>query len=99
MNKLDELRDYVSKLFEKATEKETIERVAVVTSKIDEIEADTKASQDEYNKLLKDYKDVVIHSSFKPLNNSDRGADIPNANASNINDIFDAALKNAMEQK
>lgn len=98
MSKLDELRQYVTKLFENATAKETIEQAAVVSSKIDEIEADAKASEEDYNKLLKDYKDVVIHSSFKPLNNSDKGADSP-ITSFNADNAFEDALKSVMEQK
>ena len=64
MSKCEELKNFISQLFETATDKAIIEKTAVVSSKIDEIEAEQKASSEEYNKLLKDYKDVVIHSSF-----------------------------------
>ena len=98
MNKLDELKDYVSKLFENATEKDIIEKAAVVSSKIDEIASEQTKQQEEYNSLLKDYKEVVIHSSFKPANNADKGADIPSANSANLDSIIADALKKAMEK-
>lgn len=97
MSKLDELKDYVSKLFEQATEKEIIEKSAVVSSKIDEIASEQKKQEDDYNALLKDYKDVVIHSSFKPLNNSDTGAKLPSAGLQSLDNIFADAIKQAME--
>ena len=95
--KLDELRNYVSKLFESATEKTIIEQAAVVASKIDEIASEQKKQEEDYNKLLKDYKDVVIHSSFKPANQADKGADIPSAGHQSLDNIFDDAIKHAME--
>lgn len=98
MSKLEDLRNYVSNLFESATEKDIIEKAAVVSSKIDEIEADTKASQDDYNKLLKDYKEVVIHSSFKPSSQHDTGADCPNT-FFDENKSFEEALKSVLDKK
>lgn len=97
MNKLEELKQYVSKLFESATEKSIIEQSAVVSSKIDEIASEQKKQEDDYNALLKDYKDVVIHSSFKPLDKSDTGAKLPSAGYQSLDNIFDDAIKHAME--
>lgn len=98
MSKCEELRNFISQLFEAATDKSIIEKTAVVSSKIDEIEAEQRASSEDYNKLLKDYKDVVIHSSFKPANSADRGADSP-ITTFNANDAFEAALKSVMDNK
>lgn len=98
MSFTSELRQLISQLFDAAADKETIQKAAVVSSKIDEIEAEQKASQENYNNLLKDYKDVVLHTSFKPLNASDKGADGPTANL-DPNQAFEEALKQAMNQK
>lgn len=98
MNKLEELRDYVSKLFESATEKGIIEQAAVVSSKIDEIASEQKKQEDDYNALLKDYKDVVIHSSFKPLDKSDKGAALPAPSHQSFDSIFDDALSKWKEE-
>ena len=76
MSKTEELRNYIAELFQASADKTVIEKAAVVTNKIDEIEAENKASQESYNKLLNDYKDVVLHSSFKPANQADKGADL-----------------------
>lgn len=92
MSKINELRDYISKLFEAATDKNAIEKAAVVSSKIDEIEAEQKASNESYEKLLKDYKDVVLHSSFKPLNSEDKGADGPSAQNFDANKMFEEVI-------
>lgn len=98
MSFTSELRDLMSQLFGAATDRETIEKAAVVSSKIDEIEAEQKASQENYNNLLKDYKDVVLHTSFKPLNASDKGADSPIA-VFNPDTAFEDALKSVMDKK
>ena len=76
MSKTEELRNYISQLFQASTDKTVIEKAAVVNNKIDELEAENKASKESYDKLLNDYKDVVLHSSFKPVNQADTGADL-----------------------
>jgi hypothetical protein len=70
MDKLTELKEHVAKLFAAATDKETIEKAAVVNQKIDEAIEEANKKNSDYQALLKDYKDVVLHSSFKP-NNTD----------------------------
>lgn len=79
-NKLEELRNLISNLFDQATEKSVIEKGAIAQQKITEIEEEKKQQEEEYNSLLKDYKDVVLHSSFKP-----NMADKTGANAGDFN--------------
>ena len=98
MATLEELRKHIADLFAAAEDKNIISQAAVVSNKIDELEAEQNKEKENYNKLLNDYKDVVLHSSFKPLNNRDAGAGVPQAKVSNINDILDAALKNYCEE-
>lgn len=71
MTKTEELRNHMAALFEKCTDKETISQLGVINNTIEQIEAETKAKDEEYTSLLKDYKDVVLHSSFKPQSNVD----------------------------
>lgn len=66
MNKLEELKNYVADLFGAATDKTIIEKSAVVSQKIEEIEKEQTQLSSDYQKLLTDYKDVVLHSSFTP---------------------------------
>lgn len=66
MNKLEELRDFVADLFSTATDKTTIEKSAIVSQKINEIATEHTKLSNDYASLLKDYKDVVLHTSFKP---------------------------------
>lgn len=97
MSKLDELRNYVANLFEKATEKDVIEKAAIVSNKIDEISEEQKTSEENYNKLLKDYKDVVLHSSFKPQQGETSTYEpVPSFDPEKA---FEEAIKSAMAQK
>ena len=77
MDKITELRNLVADLFSAATDKTTIEKSAIFNQKLNELEADKQKSDEEYQTLLKDYKDVVLHTSFKD-NHVDNG--VPNSN-------------------
>lgn len=68
MNKLEELKNFVADLFSAATDKTTIEKSAIVNQKFEEAQKEQTKLQDDYAHLLNDYKDVVLHSSFKPDN-------------------------------
>lgn len=97
MTKLDELRSYVTKLFENTTDKAAIENAAVVSSKIDEIAAEQEAARKNYDDLLKDYKEVIIHSSFKPIDKNDRGADSPSVTFFDPNKAFEEAINGQLK--
>lgn len=93
MGKLDELKNYVADLFNAATDKTVIEKCAVVTKKIEEVEEEHKQLNNDYQSLLKDYKDVVVHSSYKPSAGAEAKSGVPgnfDANAA-FNEFF---LKN-----
>lgn len=72
MTKTEELRNHISKLFEACEDKQTISQLGVIKNTLDEIDAEAKAKDDEYKTLLNDYKDVVLHSSYKPQSNVDQ---------------------------
>ena len=65
MGKLEELRQMVSDLFAEAEKKEVIEKAALVSNKIDEVEKEQNLLVDKNAELLKSYKDLVLHTSFK----------------------------------
>ena len=66
MSKLEELKQMVAELFEQATDTTTIQKSAVVGAKIDEIAKEEQELVDKHAELLKEYRQAVIHSSFKP---------------------------------
>ena len=69
MNKLDQLRQMVAELFAAAEDKTTIQKSAIINEKFNEVEAESTKIKEDYDNLLKDYKDVVLHTSFKPQEN------------------------------
>lgn len=77
MNKLEELKNYVADLFSAATDKTVIEKSAIVSHKIEEIEQEQTQLSSDYQKLLSDYKDAVLHTSFAPKSATDNTGGIP----------------------
>ena len=73
MNKLEELKKYVADLFGAATDKTIIEKSAVVSQKLEEVEQEQTQLRSDYQKLLTDYKDVVLPPSFKPSSGDNSG--------------------------
>lgn len=65
MGKLDELRKVVGQMFENATEKEQIEQSVKINNCIDEVEKEQKELIDKDAELIKSYKELVKHTSFK----------------------------------
>lgn len=65
MTKLEQLKQTVASLFEKATEKEEIEKLAKVNNSIAEVEAEQKALTDKNAELITSYKELVKHTSFR----------------------------------
>lgn len=77
MDKLEELKKYVADLFSAATDKTIIEKSAVVSQKIEEVEQEQTKLGSDYQKLLNDYKDVILHTSFKPAAGEDTSGGVP----------------------
>lgn len=65
MTKLEQLKATVAQLFENATEKEDIEKLAKVNNSISEVEAEQKELTDKNAELIKSYKELIKHTSFK----------------------------------
>lgn len=64
MNKLEELKSYVADLFNNATEKTQIDQLSRIQELTTGVEAEHKAMVDKNAELIKDYKDLVQHTSF-----------------------------------
>lgn len=65
MGKLEELRNMVAQMFENATEKEDIEKLAKINGSISGIEQEQQQLVDKNAELIKSYRDLVKHTSFK----------------------------------
>lgn len=65
MSKIDELRNKLAEMFDKAESKEEIVAFTLVNEMIDGIQADTQKLEDDNRELLKDYKEMVKHTAIK----------------------------------
>lgn len=64
MGKLEELRQLVTEMFESATDKDTIDKVAKINCSIDGVEKEQQELVDKNAELIKDYRSLVKHTSF-----------------------------------
>lgn len=78
-SKLATLKNIVASIFEAATEKEQIENLAKINNAIDEVEKEQKQLFDKNAELIKGYKELVKHTSFKeqPSVETTTPADVP----------------------
>lgn len=63
MSKLDELKSFVSGLFNDATDKSTIDAVAKLNNMVSEVEKEQTAITERDADILKSYKDLVQHTT------------------------------------
>ena len=63
--KIEELRSVVAAMFANATEKEQIENLAKLNNSIDAVAEENKELTDKNADLIKSYKELVKHTSFK----------------------------------
>lgn len=83
-SKTEQLRDLVASLFENATQREQIEGLVKVNTAIDAVEAEQKELTDQNADLIKSYKELVRHTSFRdaPPARETQGATVPSLEAS-----------------
>lgn len=65
MGKLEQLKQQVAEAFEAAEDKATIEKLAAINNSIKEAQEELDALTDKNAELIKSYKDLVQHTSFK----------------------------------
>lgn len=63
MSKLEELKQMISGLFEAATDKSTIDKVAAINNKLGDLEQEHKSLEDRDAEILKSYKDLIQHTA------------------------------------
>lgn len=64
-SKLEQLRNMVATMFEKAEEKGQIENLAKLNNVIDEVEKEQNELTSKNGELIKSYKELIKHTSFK----------------------------------
>lgn len=67
MSKLEQLRQQVAEAFEKAEDKASIEKLAAINNSIQEAQEEFDSLVDKNADLIKSYKDLVQHTSFKDV--------------------------------
>ena len=65
MTKLEEVRQIVAKAFENAEKKESIETLAQINTCLDAVGEETKELEKSRDEIVKSYKDLIKHTSFK----------------------------------
>lgn len=65
-DEIKELKDQLQAMLDATEDKPSIERIGTMNSLIDKIEAKHNKLQEEQKDLLKDYKELYKHTSFKP---------------------------------
>lgn len=65
MSKLEDLKTIVAEMFEGAESKESIEQLAKLNNSIEDVQKEQDDLTEKNAELIKSYKDLVKHSSFK----------------------------------
>ena len=76
-SKLEQLRAVVAQAFENATSKEQIEQVVKINQTIDEVEQEQKDLIDQNADLIKSYKELIKHTSFREAPKVDTPTSVP----------------------
>lgn len=69
MEKLETLKNLVAEWFEQAENKSDIEKLSALKKACDDVEVEQNKLQADNKELLKDYKDLVTHTSFNDQHN------------------------------
>lgn len=64
-SQIETLKTQINNLFEKVNDKETITELTQISDTIKLIEADVDKQSTELTDIMRDYKDLVKHTSFK----------------------------------
>lgn len=76
-SRLEQLRAVVAQAFENATQKEQIEQLAKINQSIDEVEQEQKELEDTNADLIKSYKELIKHTSFREAPKVDTPTGVP----------------------
>lgn len=90
MGSLEQLRNLVAEMFNKAEHKEDIESLTAIKTVCDEVEQEHNKLEAENKELLKDYKELITHTSFK----DDRHSDNRITEEVSIDEALEMAIKN-----
>lgn len=92
MGSLEQLKSLVAEMFAQAENKSDVEALSAIKAACDDVEAEHNKLEAENRELLKDYKELVVHTSFKDTKNTP--ADTVSGELVDI----DEALANAIKE-
>lgn len=88
MNSLEELREAVKKAFEGATDKQLIDTFSNINSLVDGVQKEQEALESKDAELIKSYKDIIAHTSFKPAQSDPVPDQVQTHEMPNVEDFF-----------
>lgn len=88
MNSLEELKEAVKKAFDGATDKQLIDTFSNINSLVDGVEKEQKALESKDAELIKSYKDIIAHTSFKPAQSDPVPDQVQTHEMPNVEDFF-----------
>lgn len=88
MNSLEQLREAVKKAFEGATDKQLIDTFSNINSLVDGVEKEQEALESKDAELIKSYKDIIAHTSFKPAQSDPVPDQVQTHEMPNVEDFF-----------
>lgn len=100
MEKLKQLQSFVKELFDKAetTDKTQIDNLVKISNSLEEISKETSEIENKNVELIKSYKDLIKHTSFKndniDLQQSNLDKDIDGAKAPDLEEFLLNFAKN-----
>lgn len=66
IEEIKDLKDQLQAMLDSTEDKSGIERIGTINSLVDKIESKYTQTQNEQKELLKDYKELIKHTSFAP---------------------------------
>ena len=69
MTNIEELRNAIKQVFGNATDKQLIDSLSNINSLVDNVAKDQTTLESKNAELIKSYKDIIQHTSFKPKEN------------------------------
>lgn len=66
---IKDLKDQLKAMLDRTENKESIEQIGQLNSLVDKLDAEHKQLQNENKDLIKDYKELIKHTSFAPNGN------------------------------
>ena len=88
MNSLEQLREAVKKAFDGATDKQLIDTFSSINSLVDGVAKEQEALESKDAELIKSYKDIIAHTSFKPAQSDPVPDQVQTHEMPNVEDFF-----------